>query len=134
MNKKHSFLIFLFFLTIGTLAGAKVMDIDMKKYRRSHNVYLTYCSRCHGENADGRSKIAAYYRKISAPKPANFTIPLIKNRSNEYLESVIKEGGEARSLSRFMPPFGQELSEQQVKGLVYFIKKTAEYGLQHYKQ
>jgi len=132
MKKKHSLIILLYLIFNANLVSANTGDIDMVKYRRSHNVYLSYCARCHGENADGRSKMAAYYRKISAPKPANFTIPLIKNRTNEYLESVIKEGGEARSLSRFMPPFGQELNQQQISDLVYFIKKTAEYGVQRY--
>jgi len=130
MKKNHFALIVLYLVFSSGVVSAKVSDIDMEKYRQSHMLYQSYCARCHGKNADGRAKIAAYYRKISAPKPANFTIPLIKNRSEEYLKSVIMDGGEAHSLSRYMPPFGQELSDNQIDALVYFIKTTAEYGMQ----
>jgi len=129
MKKKHACIIFSFLIFAAESASSNVDNIDMDKYRRSHDIYKTYCARCHGENADGRSKIAPYYRSISAPKPANFTIPLIKNRSDEYLNSVIKDGGTVHSLSQYMPPFGEELDEGQISDLVYFIKTTAEYGL-----
>ena len=113
MKKNHFALIVLYLVFSSGVVSAKVADIDMEKYRQSHSLYQSYCARCHGKNADGRAKIAAYYRKISAPKPANFTIPLIKNRRN-------------REISRF----GQELSDYQIDALVYFIKTTAEYGMQ----
>lgn len=114
----------------GVCSASASSDIDMSRYKHSHNIYKAYCERCHGKKADGRSRMASFYLKKNLPKPANLTINLIANRPTEYIRAVIKDGGERHSLSKHMPPFGEELKPSQIDDLVYFILMSAKYGLQ----
>jgi len=127
--KYLSILLVVSFFSGVCIAGTN-SDIDMPRYKRSHHLYKAYCARCHGKKADGRSRMASLYRKKNLPKPANLTINLIANRPTGYIRAVIKDGGEKHSLSRYMPPFGEELKPSQIDDLVYFIHISAKYGLQ----
>jgi len=114
----------------GICSASANSDIDMSRYKRSHKLYKAYCARCHGKKADGRSRMASFYLNKNLPKPTNLTINLIANRPTEYISAVIKDGGEKHSLSKHMPPFGEELKPSQIDDLVYFIRISAKYGLQ----
>jgi mono/diheme cytochrome c family protein len=43
-------------------------------------------------------------------------------RSDQYLFDVVKEGGEAVGKTRFMPPFGFQLTDEQVWDLVAYMR------------
>jgi mono/diheme cytochrome c family protein len=87
---------------------------DRQKLIRGGLVYNTYCSLCHGENADGRGRLAA--GKI--PPVANLTISRL---TDQMKEEIIRKGGEAVGRSNLMPPWGEELSEEQIKDLIYYL-------------
>lgn len=94
---------------------------------RGERLFDKYCTRCHGEKADGEGRmVKRLYRKKGTQLPTNFTIQLYADRTDEYLRTIITQGGEANDMSRYMPPFGEELSTQDVDDLVVFVKVVAE--------
>lgn len=85
-------------------------------------LYRDACAPCHGDAGDGRGPAAAGLR----PQPANFTTGFFKFRSTP-LGSPPTDGDIHRSISRgvawtWMPAWGDQLSDQQISGLVTYVK------------
>ncbi len=78
-------------------------------------VFQTYCMTCHGSYADGKGKSA----KNLKPPPANLRTSV---KTDQYKEEIIRKGGAAVGRSPFMPPWGQELSDQQIADVVYYLR------------
>lgn len=81
---------------------------------RGSLVFMNYCILCHGTNADGQGRAAKQYN----PKPANLRKSFLPK---EYWEQIVRKGGKAMGRSEFMPPWGEELTEEQVNDLVNYI-------------
>ncbi|HEX22255.1 MAG TPA: cytochrome c [Chromatiales bacterium] len=97
------------------------------QYERGEKLFSTYCVRCHGKNADGEGRmVKRLYRKLKTQLPSNFTLGIYSDRPAEYLHKIITNGGENHSMSKYMPPFGEELSAKNIDDLVHFIRKTPE--------
>lgn len=47
---------------------------------------------------------------------------VVPQRSYEYLAHVIRDGGEAVGLTRFMPAFGFNMSEQDIQDVVAYLR------------
>lgn len=77
--------------------------------------YQQHCSLCHGVAGEGDGHLA---RVINNPLPANLTK---STAADEYLLSIVTQGGEAMGRSPKMPPWGNELSESEIKSLVIHI-------------
>ena len=101
---------------------------DFEKYKMGEKVFSDYCSRCHGENADGRGKALPMYLKMGARLPSNFNVKFFSIRPRQYLTNIVRDGGEKHSLSEYMPPFGDELDSEQINDVVYFIQKISVYN------
>lgn len=101
---------------------------DFEKYRTGKKIFFDYCSRCHGENADGRGKALPMYLKMGARLPSNFNVKFFSIRPRQYLTNIVRDGGEKHSLSQYMPPFGDELDSEQINDVVYFIQKVSVYN------
>lgn len=82
---------------------------------RGSIVFRTYCMLCHGRYGDGKGRAARNYD----PPPANL---VISTRSDEYKEKIIRNGGAAMGRSPFMPPWGQELSDEQIHDVVAYLR------------
>ena len=99
--------------------GEKYKDV------RGYLVFKTYCVLCHGIYADGNGRAAKNYN----PRPANLSR---SDKSDKYKEMIIRNGGGAMGRSAFMPPWGQELTDEQIHDVVYYLSvihvkdKTAE--------
>lgn len=78
-------------------------------------VYANYCVTCHGFNADGNGRAARLYN----PRPANLRM---SDKNDAYFGLIIRMGGEAVSRSPFMPPWGDELTEEQTNDLVAYLR------------
>jgi mono/diheme cytochrome c family protein len=78
-------------------------------------VYANYCVTCHGYNADGNGRAARLYN----PKPANLRM---SDKNDAYFGLIIRMGGEAMGRSQFMPPWGAELTDEQMKDLVSYLR------------
>lgn len=81
-------------------------------------VFRTYCVLCHGATGEGNGRTARMYN----PRPAN----LVKSQHNEaYKEQIIRRGGEGMGRSPFMPPWGEQLTDEQISDLVQFLKSIS---------
>jgi mono/diheme cytochrome c family protein len=78
-------------------------------------VYSNYCVTCHGFNADGNGRAARLYN----PRPANLRT---SDKNDAYMGLIIRMGGEAMGRSPFMPPWGAELTDEQMKDLVTYLR------------
>lgn len=76
-------------------------------------VYKTYCVLCHGELADGKTKAAKLYDGISLA---------IRPMPGEYYKKIIVGGGSAVGKSPYMPSWKGELSNEQVRDVVAYLK------------
>jgi mono/diheme cytochrome c family protein len=80
-------------------------------------VYANYCVTCHGMNADGNGRAARLY----TPRPANLRG---SSRADTYLELIVRFGGEFLGRSPKMPPWGEELTDEQIRDVVSFIRSV----------
>lgn len=85
--------------------------------RHGELIYKTYCVRCHGKEGLGDGKLS---RIIKAPPPADLTKSVA---GDDYLELIIRVGGEAVRRSPQMPPWGDELSHGDILSVIEYIKK-----------
>lgn len=82
---------------------------------RGDIVFKNYCILCHGINADGAGRAARLY----TPKPANL---VLSDKNNQYMELIIRQGGKALGRSEFMPPWVNELTNEQIGDVVAYLR------------
>lgn len=80
-------------------------------------VYANYCVTCHGVTADGNGRAARLYD----PRPANLRA---SDKNDTYVELIVRRGGEAIGRSPKMPPWGEELTDEQISDLVMFVRSV----------
>lgn len=80
-------------------------------------VYANYCVTCHGVTADGNGRAARLYD----PRPANLRT---SDKNDAYIALIVRRGGEALGRSGKMPPWGEELTDEQVSDLVAFVRSV----------
>lgn len=88
---------------------------------RGSIVFRTYCVLCHGADGRGDGRAA----KLYTPRPANLTVSPF---GDAYKEMIIRGGGASVGRSSFMPPWGGELSEEQIQDLVIFLRELRKTG------
>lgn len=79
-------------------------------------LYTQHCAGCHGTSGKGDGPAGKYLK----PAPADFAVSL-KGKSDAWIAKSIKEGGKAVGESPVMPA-SPDLSDDQVKGLVDYVK------------
>ena len=84
-------------------------------------VFMNYCVNCHGANADGKGRAARLYN----PKPADLRASMM---NDAYKALIIRRGGKAIGRSEFMPPWGEELTEEQLGDAVHYLRSIAPSG------
>jgi mono/diheme cytochrome c family protein len=85
---------------------------------RGEIVYQNYCALCHGVQADGRGRAARIYD----PRPANLRE---STKPDAYKELIIRKGGKAVGRSQHMPPWGEELTDEQISDVVRYLRSVA---------
>lgn len=79
----------------------------------ARGTFTSLCVPCHGEKGKGDGPASVAFN----PKPADFTnAKLWVGRTDDELVTSITNG------VRLMPPFGTQLSQDQIRGLVAYIK------------
>lgn len=78
-------------------------------------VFGNYCVTCHGMNADGNGRAARLYK----PRPANLRL---SDKNDAYLSLIIRKGGGAMGRSEFMPAWEAELTDEQIRDLVSYLR------------
>lgn len=90
------------------------------EFKKSHELYQLHCSPCHGEKGDGKGPLGEAFD----PPPRNHQDAKIMSlRTDEDIFKVISEGGAARGFSDAMPPHNTILSEDEIRGLVKYVRK-----------
>lgn len=79
------------------------------------NAFKRYCVQCHGATGEGDGRMA---KIIKTPPPANLATSMMPDI---YLKEIIRKGGSAMGRSPQMPPWGEELTEQQLDSVVRYI-------------
>ena len=82
---------------------------------RGSLVFFNYCVTCHGPNADGNGRAARLYD----PRPANLRA---SDKTEEYMRLIVRNGGKAMVRSEFMPPWGEELTDEQISDVVAYLQ------------
>jgi|SRR5919198_2255052 mono/diheme cytochrome c family protein len=80
-------------------------------------VYANYCVTCHGINADGNGRAA----RLHNPRPANLRA---SDKNDDYIRLIVTRGGEALGRSPKMPPWGEELTDEQINDVVAFVRSV----------
>ncbi len=84
---------------------------------RAERIYQGLCATCHG--SDGRGSWRA---TIFLIRPGNLADdPQVKRDSDQYLIDIIKNGG-APIGRPGMPAFGSQLSDEDIRALVAYIR------------
>jgi mono/diheme cytochrome c family protein len=109
-------------LTRGALLmGAGVMLAGVTASRVSADdgkaIYEKNCVACHGASGKGDGPAG----KMLKPPPGDLATAL-KGKSDADIAKVIKEGGKAVGKSATMPAYGTKLTDDQIKGLVDYVK------------
>ena len=87
--------------------------------KQGEKIYTERCVLCHGQAGEGWD-----WKKKAAkpPVPVPNLQEVIPERTDEYLYTVIKEGGSAVGLSAFMPALGFNLSDQEIRNLISYLR------------
>lgn len=90
--------------------------------RNGREQYIEKCVLCHGSRGEGWD----WAKKVAKPPvPVPDLAKVAPERSDKFLFDVIKDGGEAVEKTRFMPPFGFQLSDQEVWDLVAYLRSLS---------
>jgi cytochrome c oxidase cbb3-type subunit III len=108
-------------LTIAVLAGFSAnLGGAPVKAAETEAVFKFYCAQCHGLTGKGDGPNVTKDFPVS---PRNFTNAEEMNKlTNADLKNVILDGGPSVSKSPMMPPWGKTLTEEDVDGLVKYLR------------
>lgn len=87
---------------------------------RGRIVYQTYCTLCHGLEGEGNGRAA----KLHNPPPFNLTHSVAPR---DYIAQVVRKGGEAMSRGKGMPPWGDQLTDEQINDTLNFLWSIRKY-------
>jgi mono/diheme cytochrome c family protein len=85
-------------------------------------LYVTYCSGCHGATGKGDGPAA-----VSLPvKPVNHADGAVMNHiPDKILSEIISKGGQAVGKSPFMPGWGSQLNDKQIRDIIAYVRNLA---------
>ncbi len=87
----------------------------------TEQVFKFYCAQCHGLEGKGDGPNVG---KEFPVDPRNFTTSdEMEKLSDADIKNVILDGGPSMSKSPMMPPWGKTLTEEDVDGLVKYLRK-----------
>jgi len=81
--------------------------------------YKTYCVQCHGMTGNGNG---VNVRDMSVQPRDHTDAKSMSGRSDDNLFKVIKEGGPSIDKSILMPPWGDTLSDEEIKDMVQHLR------------
>lgn len=109
-------LLFPLLLCSGGMAMAGLHDAKSSNAMPPANIFHNYCSICHGEKGDGKSKAAA----ALSPPPRNFTAFTVKDLPRERMIYSVTHGRPGTA----MMPWTTQLSAAEIESVVDYIRAT----------
>jgi cytochrome c oxidase cbb3-type subunit 3 len=76
--------------------------------------YNAYCVLCHGEKGDGEARATKLYGQVNL-------VLAVEENTPEHNEKLIRQGGAAVGRSEFMPAWQDELTDEQIEGLMAYL-------------
>ena len=92
---------------------------------RAEDIYKTYCWQCHGMHGNG---MGVNIPDMSVQPRDHTDSKEMSARSDAELFKAIKEGGRSIDKSLLMPAWGGVLSDEQIKGLVGYLRQLCKCG------
>lgn len=93
------------------------LDLDKRPSNRlGRQVFTARCVLCHGDFGEGDGRMA---KILKTPPPSDLTASRVPDT---YLHLIISKGGEAVGRSKHMPPWGEQLSETEIKSVIIFLQ------------
>jgi len=109
-------LLVLSFALVAVVSTGRARSHDLS---RGKELYLQYCSGCHGEDGRGEAK-------TFRPNVGNLSVKeLMDQLSDEYLFAVIQKGGAAVGKNAAMPAWSIRLSDDDIWDVVAFVRTLA---------
>lgn len=97
---------------LGAATEGSAADLE-----RGGRLYARYCAGCHGPDGQGGAH-------TFMPHVENLTRKgYIELLPDEYLSTVIREGGPAVGKSSYMPAWGGTISEEDIASIVAHIRR-----------
>ncbi len=81
--------------------------------------YNTYCVQCHGMDGNGKG---VNIRDMSVQPRDHTDAKAMSARSDDTIFKVIKEGGPSIDKSVLMPPWGDTLSDDEIRDMVQHLR------------
>jgi mono/diheme cytochrome c family protein len=81
---------------------------------RGRLAFQNYCVLCHGPEGQGNGRAA----KLHSPRPFNLTT---STAPRYYIADMVRKGGEAMGRGKGMPPWGEQLTDEQVNDVLNFL-------------
>lgn len=97
------------------LAGEDRIAVGKELYRER-------CVLCHGSRGHGWDWTK---KVIRPPVPVPDLVTTVPTRSDEFLTTIILDGGDAVGQTRFMPAFRFRMSEQEAAAIVAYLRSIA---------
>ena len=82
--------------------------------------YKTYCVQCHGMQGNGKG---VNVRDMSVQPRDHTDAKAMSGRADDDLFKVIKEGGLSIDKSVLMPPWGNTLSDDEIRDMVQHLRE-----------
>lgn len=83
-------------------------------------LFLRYCSGCHGEDGRGEAK-------TFRPNVANLSVKeLMDQLTDDYLFAAIKNGGVAVGKNAAMPAWKSQLDDREIWDIISFVRTLAQ--------
>lgn len=96
-------------------------SLDEDFIEKIGKLYKRKCSKCHGENGDGKGSKAEFFVIM----PAAFSAPgYLANRKDGQLFWIMMHGSEGTEMQPVGPDSDMGLSEEKVWQLVAYIRRT----------
>ncbi len=87
------------------------------------SLYLKHCAACHGVNGDGKGYNAEFLPKTPA---SHADKAYMSTRPDDTLFDGVHAGGYILNKHHFMPPWGQTLSNEEIRKLVAHMRKLCQ--------
>jgi mono/diheme cytochrome c family protein len=81
---------------------------------RGRLVFQNYCVLCHGAQGQGDGRAA----KLHTPRPFNLTT---STAPRYYINDIIRKGGAAMGRGIGMPPWGEQLTDEQINDVLNYL-------------
>ncbi|MBI1817611.1 MAG: cytochrome c [Deltaproteobacteria bacterium] len=119
MRVVHSLVCAIVLVGAPTLLHVTPAAAEDAAFAKAKENYQSYCRKCHGDEGKGDGPGASMLN----PKPRDYTdCKVMKDKKDDELIKVVSEGGDSIGMSADMQPWGGTLSEEEIKGLVKYVR------------